>query len=42
MSSFLHEVLVEMFRDRPAFAAELLARLFGFGAGVPAGARVVR
>jgi hypothetical protein len=29
MPSYLHEVLVEMFRDRPVFAAELLTGLFG-------------
>lgn len=29
MPSYLHEVLVEMFRDRPALAAELLAGPFG-------------
>ena len=29
MSSFLHEVVVEMFRDRPGLAAELLTGLFG-------------
>ena len=29
MPSYLHEVLVEMFRDRPVFAAELLTGLLG-------------
>jgi hypothetical protein len=30
MPSRLHEVLVELFRQRPALAAELLATAFGF------------
>ena len=31
MPSHLHEVLIEMFRDRPAFAADLLAGPLGVG-----------
>jgi hypothetical protein len=40
MPSYGHEVLVEMFRDRPALAAELLTGLFGVSVPVFEQARV--